>query len=89
MDRIFGKISFSSCIKCDLRGDNAILHLYEEYKSILNNNTTEVNNMDLTIYWYIVKFDNVCYLIIYQWSYFGEIIDQLEPYIRYYVNYII
>ena len=49
MDRIFGKISFSSCIKCDLRGDNAILHLYEEYKSILNNNTTEVNNMDLTI----------------------------------------
>ena len=49
LDRILRKVSFKSCIECDLKGNGDILYLYDEYRSILNQNTSEINKIDLTI----------------------------------------
>ena len=49
MDRIRKRISFKSCIECDLNDKVSILYLYDEYKAIINKNTTKLNRIDLTI----------------------------------------
>ena len=49
MDRIRKRISFKSCIECDLKDKGSILYLYDEYKAIINKNTTKLNRIDLTI----------------------------------------
>ena len=49
LDRILRKVSFKSCIECDLRENGSILYLYDEYSSILNQNTSKLNKIDLTI----------------------------------------
>ena len=49
LDRILRKVSFKSCIECDMKGKGSILYLYDEYKSILNQNTSKLNKIDLTI----------------------------------------
>ena len=49
LDRILRKVSFKSCIECDMKDKGSILYLYDEYKSILNQNTSKLNKIDLTI----------------------------------------
>jgi hypothetical protein len=49
LDRILRKVSFKSCVECDMKDKGSILYLYDEYKSILNQNTSKLNKIDLTI----------------------------------------
>tara|TARA_Y100000996_G_scaffold280836_1_gene221539 strand:- start:773 stop:1762 length:990 start_codon:yes stop_codon:yes gene_type:complete len=49
MDKIFNKISFESCTQCDLKDSDSILYLYDEYRALLNKNTSKVNRIDLSI----------------------------------------
>lgn len=49
IDRILKRVSFESCIKCDLRDKGSILYLHDEYRALINQNTSAINKIDLTI----------------------------------------
>ena len=49
MDKILSSLSIYDCNVCNKKEKDSILYLYDEYRAILNNNTTEINNVDLII----------------------------------------
>ena len=49
LDKLLNRISFNSSINCDLKKPGSILYLYDEYKPLINNNTTDLNNVDIII----------------------------------------